>query len=152
MRIEFDSLKEIKEFILMVDIYQWTDQERPWGGKGYIITDRYHHPEALEKEEGFIMVSRPEDSRVIKQSDTVIVTPYVKQLSWLFKTLYFLTMEHKLDVLSFDTGFMVACEGYFIMNPGHSAKELMIYILDAIQRMEDANRARRSDEEACGRK
>ncbi len=137
MQIRFNSLKEIKEFILMVDIYHLCDKQEPWGGRGYIVTDRY--PDLESKKE--IIVTIPEKSKVIhRSSDQIIVTPYVKQLSWLFMVL----QEHvEYGVLPADVllnCFHSSCEGYFIMNPGHSAKELMIFVLDAFQRVIDADK------------
>ncbi len=136
LEIRFRSLKEIKEFILMVDIYQLCDKQEEWGGKGYIITNRIYDSEG--KRETY--VTEPEESKVISRSgDKIIVTPYYRQLSWLFKTLYHF-VEYSNDQLgagAFLKGFSVGCEGYFVMNPSHSAKELMLYVLDAIQRLQE---------------
>ncbi len=137
MKIQFGSLKEIKEFILMVDIYQLCDKQPEWGGKGYIINDRYVDPD--EKRE--IVVANPEESKVIHGYDQIIVTPYYKQLSWLFETLYhFVEYGNELSAGIFLDHFHVGCEGYFIMNPSNSAKELMVFILDGLKRVVDANR------------
>lgn len=138
MEIRFRSLKEIKEFILMVDIYQWCDKQEEWGGKGYIIKDKYFDPDEKNK----TVVTRPEESKVIHAGgDQIIITPYYKQLSWLFKTLHdYVMYGNQLSAGTFLSGFHIGCEGYFIMNPGHSAKELMIFVLDGLQRMVDASR------------
>ncbi len=41
MKITFNGLYDIKEFIHMVDIYQWCDKEKEWGGLGYNIQNWY---------------------------------------------------------------------------------------------------------------
>ena len=113
MKIQFDSLREIKEFILMVDIYHLCDKQEDWGGAGYIITDRCYDP----KEKSEIIVTIPEESTVIHGDDYVIVTPYHKQVSWLFKTLFEFVGSHQLEAETLLDGFHVSCEGYFIINP-----------------------------------
>ncbi len=148
MNIRFESLKEIKEFILMVDIYQLCDKQKEWGGKGYIITNRDYAAESKDEEEYYVM--EPCCSRVIKRSaDVIIVTPYSKQLSWLFWTLYHFVEynNEELNAGVFLDGFRIACEGYFIINPDHSAKELMIFVLDSLQRGVDAYREQENSHE-----
>ena len=132
MKILFNSLSEIKEFILMVDLYQLCDKDPEWGGLGYIITDKEEYYE--EKE--VTIVTKPHESRVYNNRDTVIVTPYYKQISWLFRTLYeFVNEKKELDVETFLTGFGVGCKGYFLINPNYYPQELMLFILDGLQRV-----------------
>lgn len=84
MRIEFESLKEIKEFVLMVDIYHLCVKQEEWGGLGYIITDKYFDSESKTEER----IAEPRESRIIKRNgDWIILTPYSRQLSWLFAIL-----------------------------------------------------------------
>lgn len=145
MEIKFNNLMEIKEFVLMIDLYQLCKDQEKWGGKGYIITDKDYN---LESEEEFT-VTEPEQSKVYHRSaDEIIVTPYVKQLSWLFKTLYWLSNENP-DILDPHTLlgiFHVGCEGYFIMNPHHYPQELMLFVLDTLIRSENARHERERDE------
>ena len=144
MEIRFDSLKEIKDFILMVDIYQLCECQEEWGGLGYIITNRDYDAESKKE----FVVTEPMESRVPKDTvDKAIITPYCKQISWLFKTLYdFVEYNKELDPGSFLDGFCPLCKGYFLMNPEHSAKELMLFVIDGLKRIADSNRTENSDD------
>ena len=134
MTIQFDGLYDIKEFILMVDIYQVCDKVKPWGGLGYIVQDWY----ADEKEGNRIQIEDSDQSKVIwNDGDCIIVTPYYKQLSWLFETLRCISKEDYLDKGVFLNGFGTCCEELFSKSPDHSAKELMVYILEGLQREND---------------
>ncbi len=133
MRILFDGLYDMKEFILMVDIYQWCDKQEAWGGKGYIIQDWYINS---DKEKN--VIDESDQSKVIwRNSDCVIVTPYYKQLSWLFHELHCYVGTGNLNASIFLRGFSACCEEYFKKTPDHSAKELMLAVLEYIQREND---------------
>ncbi len=130
MQITFDDLYDLKEFILMIDIYQFCDKQEAWGGLGYIIQNWYVDPDRKEK----IVVDESDQSRVIRRSgDCVIVTPYYKMISWLFDVLRCYAEESDLDTGVFLGTFSKACEEYFQRTPDHSAKELMLNILEQIQ-------------------
>ncbi len=139
MEIKFDSLKEIKDYILMTDIYQLCEFHKEWGGHGYIITNRDYNKEA----EKYEYITEPKESKVLKsQGDKIVITPYYRQISWLFDTLYRFTMyNNELDPHSFLDGFCIICEGYFVINPEHSVKELMLFVIDGLKRMSDSKRA-----------
>ncbi len=143
MEIKFESLKEIKDYILMTDIYQLCESQKEWGGLGYIITNIESN-----REEKSIVIHEPNESRVIKgPGDKAIITPYYKQLSWLFDTLYRFTMyNEELDPKSFLDGFCISCEGYFIINPEHNVKELMLFVIDGLKRIADSKRGQRNNE------
>lgn len=134
MKIQFDGLWDVKEFMLMVDIYQWCDKQEAWGGKGFNIQNWYMDEDRKRKE----FVDEPTGSKVIRYGGgCVIVTPYYKMLSWLFDTLRGLVEDGYLDAGVFLGGFSVCCEEYFKKTPEHSAKELMLYILENLQRVND---------------
>lgn len=62
-------------------------------------------------------------------------------MSWLFETLYhFVEYGKELSASVFLDNFHIGCKGYFIINPDYSAKELMVFILDSLKRVMDANR------------
>lgn len=138
MKIEFTSLYEIKEFILMVDLYQLCKDQDEWGGKGYRITNREYDREAKED----LTVTEPYQSKVLDLGHTIdIVTPYPKQISWLFKTLFhYVEYGNELDAGTFLDNFKILCKGYFIINRDYLPQELMLYILDGMKRMVDINR------------
>ena len=134
MRIIFDGLYDVKEFILMVDIYQWCDKEVKWEGLGYTIQNSYINYERKEE----IIVRESDQSKVIRYGGgCVIVTPFYKQLSWLFNLLRGFVDEHLLRSDAFLDGFSDCCEEYFKKTPDHSAKELMVKILEYIQNKND---------------
>lgn len=134
MTVVFDGLYDIKEFILMIDIYQWCDKEAAWGGLGFNIQDWYLDTDRKEK----AIVGESNESKVIKYGGgCIIVTPYYKQLSWLFSVLRDFVEHDRLDSGVFLDGFRSRCEEYFRMSPDHSAKELMVFILEGIQRQND---------------
>lgn len=135
MKIQFDGLWDVKEFMLMVDIYQWCDKEKAWGGKGYRIQNWYIDDDTKEK----TAIEESDQSKVIipDNGDYVIITPYYKQLSWLFGVLHEFGKEGYLHTGVFLNGFHTCCDEYFKKNPDHSAKELMLYILENMQQMND---------------
>lgn len=134
MKIIFDGLYDIKEFILMVDIYQWCDKEKEWGGLGYIIQNCYYDDDREKK----IYITESDQSKVIRNGrGCIIVTPYSKQISWLFNLLYLYVQDDGLDSGVLLDGFGACCEDYFKKTPDHSAKELMLNILENIQLKND---------------
>lgn len=135
MKIEFDGLWDIKEFMLMVDIYQWCDKEEEWGGMGYNIRNWYMEEDRKEK----ITVKESTQSRVHRyDGGCVVVTPYYKHLSWLFRELKHQVDEKYLNAGILLNGFSACCEEYFKNTPEHSAKELMLYLLENLQQRNDA--------------
>ena len=134
MKVQFDGLWDVKEFMLMIDIYEWCDKQKEWGGKGFNIQNWYIDPDDKEK----IVIEESVQSKVLKYCGGCrVITPYYKQLSWLFSVLFDLTNKGYLDPGIFLNGFRICCEEYFKRTPEHSAKELMLYILENIQRMND---------------
>ena len=130
MKIIFDGLYDIKEFILMVDIYQWCDKEKEWGGLGYNIQNWYNDDDRKEK----VFISESDQSKVIRYGGgCVIVTPYYKQISWLFNLLRLYAEDGGLETGVLLNGFSACCEEYFKKTPDHSAKELMLNILEHVQ-------------------
>ena len=63
----------------------------------------------------------------------IIVTPYYKQISWLFNLLRHYVEDGGLDAGVLLGGFSNCCEKYFKETPDHSAKELMLNILEHVQ-------------------
>jgi hypothetical protein len=134
MTIQFDGLWDVKEFMLMVDIYQWCDKQEPWGGKGYSIQDCYTDEDWKEK----VYVKKSTQSKVIRHNGyCIIITPYYKMLSWLFDVLRHQVERGYLAPGILLSGFSVCCEEYFKKTPEHSAKELMLYVLENLQRIND---------------
>lgn len=135
MKIQFDGLWDVKEFMLMVDIYQWCDKEKAWEGKGYLVRNWYIDDDTKEK----ITIEESNQSKVIisDRRDFMIITPYYKQLSWLFRVLHGFGKTGYLSTSVFLTGFHACCDEYFKKTPDHSAKELMLYILENIQQKND---------------
>lgn len=136
MKIEFEGLYDLKEFILMVDIYQFCDKEKAWGGLGYNIQNWYMDENRKEK----VVVEDSDQSKVIHYGGgCIIVTPYYKMVSWLFNEL-----RKKVEDCNYNlssgvllSGFSACCEEYFRSTPDHSAKELMVNILEHIQLKDD---------------
>ena len=141
MEIRFASLKEIKEFILMVDIYQLCDKQDQeiWHGR-YIIDNKYHDAE-LNAED--FVITDPSESRVVHRGHVYCIsTPYYKQIGWLYETLEYFAGHHydiniqgkEIDENCLREYFHVCCNLYFKKCPDHTAKELMLYIIDSLKR------------------
>ena len=136
MKVIFENLNEIKEFILMNGYLLFMEKQEEWGGLGVIITDHYVEPESKET----VFVTKPEESKAFARSDKIIITPYAKQLSWLIDTLYRYSLEHKElspDILL--DGFYVTSLGFFLNSPHHYPQELMLFIVNAMIRMTAMN-------------
>ena len=145
MEIKFSSMKEIKEFILMVDIYQLCDKQESWKCHGYMISNRYFDTELNEVGKA---ITDPKESRVVRCGHFhCITTPYYKQLSWLFGVLEYFAEHHynamiqgkELDKTTLRYCFRACCELYFKKHPDHMAKELMIFVVDWLKMAHESN-------------
>ena len=79
MKIVWESLGEIRDFLKFVNIEKLSSSEQNWGGLGYIIDDGKRSD---------CTVTEAVESKVINSGDKIIITPKSKELSWLFRNLY----------------------------------------------------------------
>ena len=128
MQIIWDSLDEVKEFIDMVGLAKLCKDEEEWGGLGYIITGR-----DIRKDEN----TPTEKSYTIRDSDYIIVSPYYKELSWLFRNTYRYVEKGTLSSESYLDGFGAACKGFFLLHKTYKPKTLLFFILDFLASMEN---------------
>ena len=118
MKIIWDNLQEIKDFLSVVDISRFSKSDEMWGGLGVIIDDRGPN----------------RGSEVIIGPDTHIITPKAKELSWLFRNLYEFSLSGKLSASIFLEGFRTACIAFFIEHKDYEANDLLLYVIDFIER------------------
>ena len=113
MKIIWDSLEEIRDFLLCTDITKLAANERKWGGLGIIIDDSAPECKAGE-------------SKVIHGSDNIIITPKAKELSWLFRNLYEATLSDILNSERLLDYFWIACVSFFIRYQEYETRDLLL--------------------------
>lgn len=130
MRILWDSLEEVKDFINLVGLAKLCKDEEEWGGLGFIITgtDRWN---GVEK--------ATEESFTIHTSDYIIVTPYYRELSWLFRNTFRYVERKTLTGGEYAEGFWAACTGFFLMHKTYKPKTLLFFVIDFLAAIEKQN-------------
>ena len=137
MKIIWNSISEVKGFIDLVGLSKLCKNEKEWGGVGFIITGK-----DVKKD----WETPTQESYTLRGSDFIVVTPYYKELSWLFRMTYEYPTYGKLTHGEYMEGFWIACKGFFLMNEQkpYKAKELVFFVIDFLAGMEE-----RKSEEKC---
>lgn len=120
MKIIWDSLDEIRDFIQLVDITKLAQSEKNWGGLGYIIDNG---------ERSDLVAIKAGASEVIAEQDIIIFSPKAKELSWLFRNLYEFSCSGKLSSKVLLDAFWVACKIYFMQHPVIESKSLLLFVI-----------------------
>ena len=131
MEIKFETMSEVKTFILYSDITFWAKDEKPWGGIGMIITDDMPKEIPYNATSSMDSAAFTDDRR-----DIILVTPFVHELSWLAGT--FFRMPCSTELIPHFTDYMRdAYTAFLIMHKDkeYSAKEMLIYIVDFMDNM-----------------
>ncbi len=124
MKIVWESLGEIKDFLELVNIEKLSNSEQNWGGLGYIIDDGKRSD---------CIVTEIGESKVINSGDKIIITPKSKELSWLFRNLYECTTYGILPSGILLDAFWAACLGFFINHQQYESKELLLFVIKFIE-------------------
>lgn len=129
MTIIWDNLSEVRSFIDLVGLEKLSRNEKEWGGIGFIITGRdvQKKSDKLAKE-----------SYALHECDYVVVTPYWRELSWLFRMTYRYPEQGRLSHGEYEEGFWMACKCFFLMNreKKYTAKELVFFVIDFLAGIE----------------
>ena len=143
MRIIWDNLREVKDFINLVGLEKLSRDEEEWGGKGFIITGRdvQNNSDKPAKE-----------PYTLHGCDYVIVTPYWRELSWLFRMTFRYVEQERLSFRDYTESFWVASKGFFLMNreKEYTAEDLVFFVIDFLADIDDQVRqeeARRRETE-----
>lgn len=129
MKIEWESLEEMKSFVIHYDFSEIIRHSVPWGGLGLNIKEKYDYGNDSDSEKTC------SESCVI--GDSVIITPYCSELSWLARELmgYYRTHKKYSDEI-FTIQMCKASEAFFVIHHDYYAKELLLFVLDWIIRSE----------------
>lgn len=127
MKIVWDNLNEVKEFINLVGLTKLSKDQPEWGGLGLIITGN-----DVQKD-GKIPAA---ESYTMHGSDYVIVTPYYKELSWLFKNTYQYVEKGTFSGNNYIEGFWIACTGFFLSHKNYKPKALLFFVIDFLASLE----------------
>ena len=127
MKIIWDNLDEVKQFIDLVGITKLCKNEREWGGLGFIITGN-----DVRKEEK----NQTIESYTMHGSDYIIVTPCYKELSWLFRNTYQYVEQETLSACEYQEGFWAACTSFFLLHKSYKPKALLFFVLDFLMTIE----------------
>lgn len=144
MTITWDSLEDLRAFILHADISWFCGADNDWGTAGLIITSpsspRLSPDEIKEHGESFTIGSR---------GDKLICTPCVHELVWYMKQLLQLMNNKHVSFSAVFEGTWAAATGFFLTHKGeYDAKELLLYINSfQISMRDDQMTARQKDVE-----
>lgn len=128
MKIIWDNLDEVKHFIDMVGLTKLCKDEKEWGGLGFIITGK-----DIRKDQKLPAI----ESYTMHYSDYIIVTPYYKELSWLFRNTYMYVEKATISGSEYIEGFWAACTGFFLQHKSYKPKALLFFVLDYLSAMEN---------------
>ena len=133
MKIIWDNLREVKKFIDLVGLKKLCKDEEEWGGLGFIITGRDVRGDG---------VSPANESYTLRGPDFVVVSPYWKELCWLFRnTFHYPEHSQYLTGSEYLEGFWLACTGFMIGRKNYSAKRLVDFVIDFLADLEARKKA-----------
>ncbi len=138
MTIVWDNLDEVKRFIDLVGLTKLSKDEPEWGGLGFIITGN-----DVRKDEK----TPTAESYTMHNSDYVIVTPYYKELSWLFRNTYRYVEQDTLSGGEYLEGFWAACTGFFLLHKSYKPKTLLFFVIDFLAAIEKERKQDREDKD-----
>lgn len=140
MKIIWDNIREIGEYMNWVGLKKLCSEEREWGGAGVIITSGvgYGHEKPVTTEE----------SDAFHECDTMILTPYAKELSWLYRNILNYTFENDINMSLVNESLWASCKGFFSGHKQHTAKQLIAFVSDFIDGAVGRKEAQSGYEEA----
>lgn len=127
MRIIWDDLEEVKRFIDLVGLAKLCKDEKEWGGLGVNITGN-----DVRKDDKLPAT----ESYTLHGPDYIIITPYYKELSWLFRNTYQYTEKGTLSGRDYQDGFWSACTIFFLQHKGFTPKNLLFFVIDFLANLE----------------
>ena len=129
MKIIWNNISEVKDFIDLVGLSKLCKNEKEWGGVGFIITGK-----DVKKD----WETPTQESYTLRGSDLIVVTPYYKELSWLFRITHDYPTYGKLTSTDYLEGFWYACTGFFLKyaQKPYKAKELVSFVIDFLAGVE----------------
>ena len=130
MRIEWDSLDEIHDYMHRFGLRKICEKESEWGGHGLIITSGGGY--GFEK-----AVSLPGESQAFRDygshRDYLIRTPYARELGWLYRSFLSFLEKRKTGIGLFNEAFYCASLGYFISHTkSYPAIRLLDFVFDFV--------------------
>lgn len=127
MKIIWDNIHEIGKYIRKFGLEKICEDEYEWGGRGYIIASGGYlsDKKKISSEES---VSRPGAGG----GDTIIMTPYAKELSWLFRNLMNYAQENNKNVHLVEESVWVASAAFFVEHKQYNAEQLIEYVYDFV--------------------
>ena len=129
MEIIWDSMKEVRNFMENVNLKKISQNEQEWCGLGFIITGRDIRGGGK---------SPVNESYTLCDLDHIVVTPYWKELSWVFRNVY--RHPGKLSYETFMEGFWAACTGFFLQHPSYKPEKAIEFIFNFLSGIEEQKR------------
>ena len=131
MEIIWDNMKEVRNFMEAVDLKKISRDEQEWGGLGFIITGRDMRGDRE---------SPAKESYTLYDRDHIVVTPYWKELSWVFRNVY--RHPGKLSYDTFMDGFWAACTGFFLQHPSYKPEKAIEFVFNFLSGIEEQKPSR----------
>ena len=125
MRIIWDNISEIGKYMEKYGLEKICEDEREWGGRGYIIASGGY----LSKKE---KISTEESKTSRGRGDTIIMTPYAKELSWLFRNLMDYEMEQTQSMRLVEECVWAASTAFFVEHKQYDAEQLVRYVYNFV--------------------
>ena len=129
MEIIWDSMKEVRNSMENVNLKKISQNEPEWGSLGFIITGRDLRGDGK---------SPATESYTLCDRDHIVVTPYWKELSWVFRNVY--RHPGKLAYDTFMEGFWAACTGFFLQHPSYKPEKAIEFIFNFLSGIEEQKR------------
>lgn len=123
MKIIWESICEIGEYMNWVGLKKLCTNGKEWGGHGFIITSGVGY--------GYDKPVSTEESDAFRKVDTIILTPFAKELSWLYTNIEEYIMENHIscDVIG---AFWASCKGFFLGHKQYTAEQLIDFVTNFI--------------------